>query len=213
MKLKTKFYLALGVLAAISAAYYFAQRELAAAYLAVSGAIYKTLPWLPPIVDFATREMIAGSLIGVALFSLVIESPIVPLPLEPYVIYAFTKTGNAFGVIAVATAFVTLGALFSYLIGRIFGPRIVEYVTKKPFQYNIWFDRLSGPLAFITKLLPLPDFFPLIFGAYKTNWIVFTIATALGVAVKLYVVLLLYQQYAGVVAAWVGPVFALLPQF
>ena len=164
----------------------------------ISNFILENIALKIPLYSFVKDNLLEGNIIGVITFVTFANIPIIPSPpSEAYIIFAFTKGTNPILIISVVSVITTITSSISYLIGYIFGPKVVEKITKKEFKYSRIMNFLSVPITFLTHLLPLPlpAVFPFIFGAYKSNYRNFVIAAFFGVVVRFSSVIILFNLY------------------
>ncbi len=156
-----------------------------------------------PFYSFFMDNIATGNIVGVITFIAFANIPILPNPpSEIYILFAASKGTNPILLVLTVSAITLITSSVTYSIGYIFGPKIVEKITKKEFKYSKIMNSLSAPITFLTHLLPLPipGIFPFIFGAYKSNYKNFSIAVALGTLIRFSAVMFLYAQYGDVVS-------------
>ncbi|MBI2084074.1 MAG: hypothetical protein HYT70_00445 [Candidatus Aenigmarchaeota archaeon] len=152
-----------------------------------------------PLYSFFKEEVLTGTLKGLAAFVAFANIPFVPnLPVEPYAIYVFNNGINPILIVLTITATTFVTSSLSYMLGYMFGPRLIEKLTGRPFSYSERMDFFSAPITFITHLLPLPNIFPFVFGAYKSNYKNFAIAALLATTIRFSAVLIIFQIYGDV---------------
>lgn len=156
-----------------------------------------------PFYQFIKDNVGAGNLLGVISFTVFANMPILPSPpTEAYVIFAFIKGTNPVLIVLVVSIITAVTTSINYLIGYIFGPKLIEKITKRDFKYNRIINFLSAPITFFTHLLPIPigGLFSILFGAYKSNYRNFIVAAILGTLIKFSLVLFLFSQYSDVIS-------------
>ena len=149
-----------------------------------------------PLYSFVKNNIAAGNLIGVITVVGFSNIPILPgPPVEAYLIFAFSKGTNPILLVLTVSVLTSVTASISYFVGYIFGPKVVEKITKKPFKYSKTMSSLSVPIIFIITLLPLPipGIFPFIFGAYKSKYRNFIIAVFIANIIRFSVALVLFK--------------------
>lgn len=108
-------------------------------------------------------------------------SPILPdLMLIPMVLAA---PDNALYYSGVVTGASVIGGFIGYGIGSRFGPLALEKLVPARHTDKIkgWFERYGGWAIFLAAMAPIPyKFVSISAGTFKTNLLVFTIASILG---------------------------------
>ncbi len=167
----------------------------------------ETIPWSIPVFSYIKEQLLAGTIIGLVIYLIFANIPLIPsLPGEAYFLFAYIKGTNAIALILVTTLIFVIYAAISYLIGLLFGRKLVEKIVKKPITYNKFLDKFSSPLIFFAYLitpLSLHTILTLIFGVYRTGFkkliIIVTIATFL----KYLAIILLYEFYSPVIERYI----------
>ncbi len=157
-------------------------------------------------------DIAQGTLKGTIAYVMFSNIPFIPSPpVEPYVLFAVSKGTNPVLLVLTVSIVTLMTTSINYFIGYLFGPRLVEKITKKEFKYSKKMSALSAPITFFTHLLPLPipAVFPFIFGAYKSDYKLFAIAAFLGILIRFTFVLFLFDKYSHVLSQLplVGSIF------
>lgn len=174
--------------------------------------VNQNIPWLVPVFNYAKYQILSGTLIGLFLYLVFANIPLLPsLPAEAYIIFSFIKGSNVFGIIGITTFVYVFFAIGYYLIGRLFGERILEKMFKKPIGYSNFLDRFIGPLIFIAYLLPIPVPIPvatalvLISGSYKTKLTIVIKAVAVATLLRFSGIIILYHFYTPIIQEYLDP--------
>lgn len=156
----------------------------------------RNIPYFPYIM----RQVSSGTLIGVLLYATFANIPILPsLPSEAYAIIAYTKGSNILGIIFIITGVYVIFASIYYFIGRLFGLRIIEKITKKQIKPGRLFQNFSGTVLFLLYLFPIPvigsfaSILILFLGAYKAELKKVVAIVALAIFLRFLAILLLYK--------------------
>ena len=163
-----------------------------------------------PFYQFIKSDIAEGTLKGVIVYITFANIPFVPSPPpEPYIIFAMSKGTNPILLVLTVSVITSITVSINYFLGFIFGPRLIEKITKKEFKHSRIMSLLSAPITFITHLtpIPIPGIFPFIFGAYRANYKFFVLAAFLGTLIKFSVVLFLFQEYGQMFSRLIGNVF------
>ncbi len=149
-----------------------------------------------PFYAFLKEEVLGGTWKGLVAFVAFSNIPILPNPpVEPYIIFVYTKGVDPFIIVLTIACLTVITSTLSYLFGYLFGPSLIEKITGKPFTFSERMDFLSAPVTFITHMLPIPNIFPFIFGAYHSHYRNFIIAVFLATAIRFAAVLFIFQTY------------------
>ena len=163
-----------------------------------------------PFYSFFKNDIAEGTLKGVIAYAIFVNIPFIPNPpLEPYVIFSISKGTNPILLVLTISVITSIAVSINYLLGYMFGPKLIEKITKKEFKHSKLMSFLSVPITFLTHLLPIPipAVFPFIFGAYRVNYKFFVLAAFLGVLIKFIIVLLLFEKYGDIFSQLIGRIF------
>ncbi len=171
----------------------------------------ENIPWSIPTFTFVKDNVISGSIVGLILYLLFVNIPILPNPpAEAYILFSFLKGTNIFVIILVTVAISLLLATVYYFLGRFFGQRMLEKMLKMPVKYNQFIDRYIGPLIFFVFMLPIPFPIPagtilvLFAGFYKTDFKKVMAAVGMGNMFRILIVLVLYYLYRPVLQPYLS---------
>lgn len=160
----------------------------------------RNIPWSIPAFTFVKDNIASGSLIGVVLFLLFANIPLLPSPpAEAYIVFAFVKGTNIFGILFVSVLFYVLVSLVYYFIARFWGQKILDKLLKRHVGHSEFLDKFIGPIIFFSHLLPLP--FPislptitiLLAGTYKAKLSQVIVAVGMGTLFRILIILAIYQ--------------------
>ena len=148
------------------------------------------LPWLEPALFYMQEHITAGTKEGLAIYSLVGKIPVLPMPMEPYVLYVSSKGLTLTDIMLYGGIFTTIGACLNYLFGYVFGTRVVSYIfgEMSDWQEDL-IQKIGAPMSFLAAILPFPDITSMVFGAYKVNFLYFAVFTLAGICLKFYALL------------------------
>lgn len=168
--------------------------------------VFPKLPFYPFIKD----DVAEGTLKGVIAYTVFANIPFVPNPpLEPYVIFSMAKGTNPILLVLTISAITSIAVSMNYFIGYLFGPKLIEKITKKEFKRSKIMSLLGIPIIFFTHLIPIPipAVFPFIFGAYRVNYKFFILAALLGTLIKFSLILFLFEEYNQTLTNLIGEIF------
>ena len=151
-----------------------------------------------PYYTFIKSNLVGGTLLGVIMFVAFANIPVIPNPPpEAYLIFALTKGTNPVLMILAVTGVTVITSSINYLVGYLFGPKIIEKITKKEFKYSKVMNSLSFPITLFVHFIPLPvtSFLTILFGAYKSKYTSFVTAVILGTVLRYSLVLFLFNRY------------------
>jgi len=152
-----------------------------------------------PLYAFFKEEVLAGTLKGLSAYVAFANIPILPnAPVEPYVIFVFSKGVNPILIVLTVTGITAVTSSISYFLGYLFGPRLIEKLTGKPFSYSERMDFMSAPVTFVSHLLPVPNIFSFLFGAYQSDYKNFLTAVLLATAIRFTAALFIFHNYGNV---------------
>lgn len=162
----------------------------------------QNIPWSIPLFTFVKGNILSGSLVGLLIFLVFVNIPVLPSPpAEAYIIFSFSKGANIFGIIFITIlVYLTFGLVY-YLIGRLFGQQVLEKIFKKPITVIPFLERFIGPIIFFTYLLPIPlpislsSIVVLVAGFYKTDLSKVIAAVAMGTLFRVLIIIALYYFY------------------
>ncbi len=177
----------------------------------------QNIPWSIPLFTFVKDNILSGSLVGLLIFLVFVNIPVIPSPpAEAYIIFSFSKGANIFGIIFITILVYLLFGLVYYLVGRFFGHRVLEKIFKKPVTIIPFLERFIGPIIFFTYLLPiplpvsLPSIAVLVAGFYKTNLSKVIAAVAMGTLFRILIIIALYYFYTPVIDTYLSQLDKLL---
>lgn len=160
------------------------------------------IPWSLPAFTFIKDNVSSGNLIGLILYLVFVNIPLLPSPpAEAYILFSFLKGAHIFGIIFITVAIYMIFALIYYFIGRFFGQRVLEKIFKKPVGHISLLERFIGPLIFLVYMLPIPLPIPagtilvLFAGFYKTDIRKVMAAVGMGTVFRILIILALYYLY------------------
>lgn len=166
----------------------------------------QNIPWSIPLFTFIKDNVLSGTLVGLLIFLVFVNIPILPSPpAEAYIIFSFTKGANIFGIILITILIYLAFGLIYYIIGRFFGQRVLEKIFKKPVAVNPFLERFIGPIIFFTYLLPIPlpislsSIVVLVAGFYKTQLNKVIAAVVMGTLFRVLLVIALYYLYSPII--------------
>lgn len=170
------------------------------------------IPWFIPLFTFVKDNISSGTLIGLFLFLVFANIPILPSPpAEAYAIFAFSEGTNIFGILFLTVLVYMLFATVYYFIGRFYGQKILEKLLRRPVGHIQLLDRFMGPLMFFAYLLPLPFPIPiptilvLVAGFYKTEFSKVMAAVAIGTLLRFIAIVVLYHFFTPVIEPYLYP--------
>jgi membrane protein YqaA with SNARE-associated domain len=176
-----------------------------------AGVIGTNFPFTKPAIDFSIEHILAGDLIGLFLVMYFGRNPLLPLPLEPYLLFSYATTGSLIGVWLVSSIAITLAVCTTYLVGYVLGRRFVEFIFRDKIEKNKWFEKYTGVFAFAVMILPFPEIMSIIFGVHRSNFKHFLIGTLAGILFRYLLTLLLYSYFEAQVVSFFEPYFATFP--
>ena len=205
MKLKS---IAIILLIIAAAGFLFQQKSIQEPVLKF---LSNNIPWSLPTFTFIKDNVSSGNLIGLILYLLFVNIPLLPSPpAEAYVLFSFLKGANIFGIIFITVAISMLFALVYYFIGRLFGQRILEKIFKKPVGHISLLERFMGPLIFLVYMLPIPLPIPagtilvLSAGSYKTDIRKVMAAVGMGTLFRILIIIALYYLYTPLIKPYLS---------
>ena len=170
------------------------------------------IPWSIPLFTFVKDNVSSGSLIGLFLFLVFANIPLLPSPpAEAYAIFAFTKETNMFGILFLTVVVYMFFAVIYYFIGRFYGQKILEKILRRPVGHIQILNRFIGPLVFFAYLLPLPLPIPvatilvLVAGFYKTDFRKIMAAAAMGTLLRFILIITLYHFFTPAIEPYLSP--------
>ncbi|MEM5797237.1 MAG: hypothetical protein QXP82_02455 [Candidatus Aenigmatarchaeota archaeon] len=163
----------------------------------------QNIPWSIPLFTYVKNNFLSGTLIGLLIFLVFANIPILPSPpAEAYIIFAFSKGTNVFGIIFITILVYLSFGLIYYLIGRFSGQRVLDKIFKKPFTTVPFLERFIVPIIFFSYIIPiplpisLPTIAVLISGFYRTELRRVAAAIAMGMLFRVLIFIALYYLYA-----------------
>lgn len=206
MKLKS---IAIILLIIAAAGFLFQQKSIQEPVL---NFLNSNIPWSIPLFTFVKDNLSSGTLIGLFLFLVFANIPLLPSPpAEAYAIFAFSKGTNIFGILFLTVLVYMLFAVIYYFIGRFYGQKILEKLLRREIGHIKLLDRFIGPLVFFAYLLPLPLPIPvttilvLVGGFYKTDFRKVMAAVAMGTLLRFILIMTLYHFYTPVIEPYLSP--------
>jgi len=182
---RLKIFLMIILLLSSAYIYFFRLTELNTAISKLYNLTEENFPGLAPFLIYCKDEVAEGSLVGLAVYSFITVSPINPIPVEPYILFIYSKEENILMIIPVFAVFSTLGAALSYFLGSLFGAKVISFFFG---DISDWQEKIIGKFgfifAFLSALLPLPDILPFVFGAYHLGFKKFLISVLIGKSLK-----------------------------
>ncbi len=137
-----------------------------------------------------------ASLLGVAYVMFFLSLFFVPAPIEAVFVGFFFLPLNPFLVTAVASLASTFGHLVNFLLGVLFGKKILKGASSGHSRFLEWFSKSGGVILFIINYLPLPSQLPAVgFGLIKYSIKRFFVITLIARTLK-FVTLLMIFEYA-----------------
>lgn len=138
-----------------------------------------------PFVGFLASHIAAADILGIAIFGFLSKLFFLPLPSEPYFLYAYEKGANVIILVLVMTFAGLLASLINYSVGVLFSNYYVnKHENTKKFAEKIKNSKFVSLFIFGAAILPVPDVFSLIFGALRVNLKKYLIWTIVGVLAK-----------------------------
>jgi len=172
----------------------------------------ENISWSIPLFTFVKDNVSSGTLIGLILFLMFVSVPLLPSPpAEAYVIFAFSKGTNIFGILFVTVLVYMLFAFIYYFIGRFYGHKILEKLLKRQIGHIPILDRYMGPLVFFAYLVPIPlpisvsTILILIAGFYKTEFSKVMAAVAMGTLFRFLIIIILYHFFTPAIEPYLSP--------
>ena len=172
----------------------------------------ENIPWPIPLFTFVKDNLSSGTLIGLFLFLMFANIPLLPSPpVEAYAIFALSKETNIFGILFITVLVYMLFAVIYYFIGRFYGQKILEKVLRRKIGHIKLLDRFIGPLIFFAYLLPLPLPIPiptilvLVAGFYKTDFRKVIAAVAMGTLFRFLIIIILYHFFTPLIEPYLSP--------
>lgn len=177
----------------------------------------QNIAWSIPLFTFIRDNVLSGTLAGLLIFLVFVNIPILPSPpAEAYIIFSFTKGTSIFGIVLITILVYLAFGLVYYLIGRLFGQRVLENIFKKPITVIPFLERFIGPIIFFTYLLPvplpisLPSIVVLVAGFYKTKLSKVLSAVVMGTLLRVLLIVALYYLYTPIIDYYLGQLDKLL---
>jgi len=172
----------------------------------------QNIPWSVPLFTLIKDSISSGSLIGLILFLIFANIPLLPSPpAEAYAIFSFSKGTNVFGILFITTLVYILFAVIYYFIGRLYGQKILKKILRREIGRIPILDRFMGPLIFFVYLLPLPIPIPiatilvLLAGFYKTEFNKVVAAVAMGTLFRFIIIIALYYFFTPLIEPYLSP--------
>jgi membrane protein YqaA with SNARE-associated domain len=187
------------------------QEQFLALVFWIVNLIGQQFPILKPGIDFIVEHTLGVDYIGVFLVMFFGRNAFVPIPLEPYLLIAYVKTGNFIAVWLISSIAIALAASCTYLLGYVVGKRFVEFVFKEKVEKSKWFEKYTGVFAFAVAILPFPEILSVIFGVHRSSFKQFFLGTLFGTMVKFALILLLYNYFEAQVYTFFSPYLETLP--
>jgi len=187
------------------------QEQFLALVFWIANLLGQQFPILKPGIDFIVQHTLGVDYIGLFLVMLLGRNAFIPLPLEPYLLLVYAKTGNFIAVWLISSIAIALAASVTYLVGYVIGKRFVEFVFREKVEKSKWFEKYTGVFAFAVAILPFPEILSMIFGVHRSSFKQFFFGTLLGTMLKFAIVLLLYSYFEAQVAAFFAPYLVSLP--
>ena len=146
------------------------------------------MPWVIEFVSYAKDSLVEGSYEGLMFFTFATTSPLFPLPSEAYIAYSFFLGNEPALIILVAALGLTIGTFFHFMLGYIFGPKLVHFLLNK--EIGVGGDNpLLLAFILIASAIPFfPDAFVMIYGAYRTNPKKFLVISLIGHIIRVFIV-------------------------
>jgi len=158
--------------------------------------LIKKSPALWPIYSYVqyhiTKRTLTGMFYAVFLGSLFF----IVFPLEIIYLYYLYGGYNVFEIAGIYLVASVLGLLLDYLIGLLFGERILRYLFKdKLDKFQALGQKYGGFFVFIGNMLIFPiQYFSLLLGSLRYSFKKFLFYTIVGIIIKL-VILTLWGSY------------------
>ena len=95
--------------------YYAYTEELLGFWQEIYSFISLNVPWLEPALVYAQEQMMAGTKEGLAIYCFFGQSPLLPMPVEPYLLYASSQGLSLVEILIYGSGFSALGACVSYV--------------------------------------------------------------------------------------------------
>ncbi len=134
------------------------------------------------------------SLLGIGYMMFLLSLFFIPAPIEAVFIGLLLLPHDPYLLVLVSTIAGTLGHVFNYIMGFIFGRWILRNSKDKTTSLMEWFYRSGGILLFIFNFLPLPSQpASIIYGFTKYSLIKFTMITFIGRFLKFASLLVLFE--------------------
>ncbi len=134
------------------------------------------------------------SILGVGYVMLLLSLFFIPAPIEAVFVGFMLLPHDPFLLVLVSTVAGTLGHVFNYIMGFIFGRWILRNSKDKTTGMMEWFYRSGGILLFIFNFLPLPSQpASVVYGFTKYSLTKFTVITFLGRLLKFTSLMLLFE--------------------
>lgn len=131
----------------------------------------------------------AADPIGVSAVSFASRLFFLPLPLEPYIAYAYGVGANPLLLPLLVAFFGTAGAAVNYLTGVMLHERILKDGKAEKFAEKVKGSRFAAPAIFAAALLPVPDITGLVFGALRVGRRRFVVYTFAGLFLKVLIIM------------------------
>lgn len=170
------------------------------------------IPWSISTFGFVKDNVTSGSLMGLLLYLIFVNIPVLPSPpAETYIIFAFLKGTNIFGILLITILIYMLFAAIYYFIGRFFGQRVIEKLLKRPVGYIPILDRFMGPIIFFAHIIPMPLPIPLgtisilFAGYYKAQFNKVMVAVGMGMLFRIVIILILYKLFTPTIEHYLSP--------
>ncbi|MBI4017385.1 MAG: VTT domain-containing protein [Candidatus Aenigmarchaeota archaeon] len=141
-------------------------------------------PLAAQFIGSASAHIAAADATGVALFSFASRLFFVPLPLDPFLAYAYGNGLNPLVMVAASSFFGTLGYAVNYSAGRLLSKHVLKDMKAAKQAEKLRGSKFVSPSIFIASVLPVPDFTGLVFGALRVGIRKFLVYSFLGMVVK-----------------------------
>ena len=174
--------------------YFYVGFDFSSFFKSVLYGIGKISPATASFAAFMTVHTVAADFLGIAMFGFLSRLFFLPLPAEPYLLYAYGAGTNFFILIVVMSIAGIFASAFNYLIGTLFGNYFINKSDHaKKLSGRLQKSKFVSWLIFAVALLPLPDVAGVVFGASRVGFKKYLLWTFIGFLAKEVIVLLAFD--------------------
>lgn len=167
--------------------YYYVKFDFMGLFKQILLYLGSTSPFLASIIGISTKHIAAADIFGIAMFGFISKLFFLPLPSEPYTIYAYSKGMNLVALTLILALSGVIASSINYSVGRALSKYVLAKPKNQKLAGKISSSKHISILIFAAALLPIPDVASLVFGAFKVGIKKFFIYTFFGIFIKGYI--------------------------